>query len=378
MANLYGIELTRAAAARHVGSTEQLFGVTLATRADGPERGVRVLRFRSGGGLEAEVLVDRSMDVAGLALWGVPIGFHSPTGFRAPWLHEHDSEDGLGWLRSFSGLMNTCGLDHIMGPTEETAEHYHYPYRRTVRHGLHGRVAYIPARLRGYGVDWEGERGLLWAEGEVRQATMFGENLVLRRRIEVEVGGIGLTVTDSVTSEGFHPTPHALLYHVNAGWPVLAATARVVAPIRGTPFTAHDPNATTIGPVGQAPVQSGFVEQVYEHELAVEADGTGFAALVNPAFAWPGGATGIGLLVEWDARAMPAFYEWQNLQEGNYVVGLEPATAHAGSRDDWKRRGELIWLDHGDRRDYRLELTPLLGAEVIAAVEGRCRTALGG
>lgn len=377
MAQLYGIELTRGEAARHVGSTDQLYGVTLSTRADGTERGVRVLHLRTGGGLEAEVMVDRAMDVAGLALWGVPIGFHSPTGFRAPWLHEHDAEDGLGWLRSFSGLLNTCGLDHIMGPTEESAEHFHYPYRKRVRHGLHGRVAYIPARLRGYGVDWQGERGVLWAEGEVRQATMFGENLVLRRRIEAEVGGTTLTVADSVTSEGFHPTPHALLYHVNTGWPVLAATARVVAPIRATPFMTHDPAATTIGPLEQAPVQSGFVEQVYGHELAAEPDGTGFAALVNPAFAWLGGACGIGLLVEWDARAMPAFYEWQNLQEGNYVVGLEPATVRPGSREDWKRRGELIWLGHGERRDYRLCLTPLIGEAALAAVERRAAAALG-
>jgi hypothetical protein len=377
MARLYGSELTRAEAARHVGSTEQLFGVTLATRADGPERGVRVLRFRTGGGLEAEILIDRAMDVAGLSVWGVPIGFSSPTGFPSPWLHEHDSEDGLGWLRSFAGLMNTCGLDHIMGPTEESAEHYHYPYRKRVRHGLHGRVAYIPARLRGYGVDWAGEGGLLWAEGEVRQATMFGENLLLRRRIEAEVGGRSLTVTDSVTSEGFHPTPHAMLYHVNVGWPVLAATARLMAPIRSTPFTAHDPAATAIGPIEQAPVQSGFVEQVYEHELSREPDGTGFAALVNPAFDGPGGR-GLGLLVEWDARAMPAFYQWQNLQEGNYVMGLEPATAHAGSREDWKRRGELLWLGHGERRDYRLNLTPLVGAEAIAAVDARVRKALAG
>ena len=44
---------------------------------------------------------------------GVPIGWRSPTGFRSPWLHEMDAEDGLGWPRSFSGMLNSCGLDHI-------------------------------------------------------------------------------------------------------------------------------------------------------------------------------------------------------------------------------------------------------------------------
>ncbi len=62
---------------------------------------------------------------------------------------------------------------------------------------------------------------------------------------------------------------------------------------------------------------------------------------------------------------MPAFYEWQNLQEGNYVVGLEPATKLAGSREEWKQRGELRFLEHGESVSYRLELTGLLGRDVL-------------
>ncbi len=347
--------------------------MTLSTFDDGPERGVRVLRFRAGGGFEAEVLVDRGMDLAGLSFSGVPIGWRSPTGFRSPWLHEHDAEDGLGWLRSFSGLVNTCGLDHIMGPAEEGAEHYRYPYRKKVRHGLHGRIAYTPARLLGYGVRWDGDRALLAAEGLVRQATMFGENLVLHRRIEIEAGSAALTIADTVTSEGFHPTPHAMLYHVNMGWPLLDEGARVVAPIVRRRATLFDDKNATIGPLEQAPPQSNFVEQVYEHEVRTDAEGTAFAALVNPRLK-VGGEEGLGVVLSWDGRAMPALYEWQNLQEGNYVLGLEPGTVHAGSREDWKQRGELPLLGHGEQRRYRLRLEAIAGAAAIAAVEKRAGT----
>jgi hypothetical protein len=376
MTRLYGVELTRAEAARRTGHLDHFFGVSLVEYADGPERGVRSLQLRTGGGLAAEIFVDRAMDIGRLSLFGVPLGFHSPAGFRNPALVELAGEDGLGWLRGFTGLVNTCGLDHIMGPEEEGAEHYNYPYRKKVRHGLHGRAAYLPARLVGYGVSWAGEQGTIWAEGEVRQATMFGENLVLHRRIEASVGGTTITQTDRVTNAGFQPTPHALLYHVNLAWPVVDAGARLVAPIRETPFLAHDPARTTIGPVEQAAPQRGFIEQVYEHRIAAEADGTGFAGMVNPAFALPGGAAGIGCLVEWDARAMPAFYQWQNLQEGNYVVGLEPATAHAGSRAERRQRGEIALLAPGDGRAYRLAVTALAGAAPIAALEERARSAL--
>jgi hypothetical protein len=374
MARLFGNELSRAEAARHSGGRDQLCGVSLLEHVDGPERGVRLLRFRTGSGLAFDVLPDRGMDIAGIEFHGLPIGWRSPTGFRSPWLHEHDAEDGLGWLRSFSGLVNTCGLDHIMGPEEEGAEHFDYPYRKRVRHGLHGRIAYTPARLVGYGVRWEGERGTLWAEGEVRQAAMFGENLLLRRRIEAEVGGETVIQRDTVSNEGFHPTPHALLYHVNLGWPVVAAGTRLVAPITATPFTTHDPEATSVGPLEQTAPRHGFREQVYEHEIAAGADGIGFAALLNPAQPLAGGGAGIGCVVEWDARGLPAFYQWQNLQEGNYVVGLEPATAHAGSRAERKAQGGIVMLEPGGTRDYLLRLTPVAGAEALAAVERRAVT----
>ena len=156
-----------------------------------------------------------------------------------------------------------------------------------------------------------------------------------------------LTIEDVVTSHGFHPTPHALLYHVNLGFPVVAEGTRLVAPLRRTRFTSHDTARAEVGPLAQTAPLSGFVEQVYEHELAADAAGNSFAALVNPSFAWSGGDAGLGFVLEWDSRTLPAFYQWQNLQEGDYVIGLEPATVLAGSREEWKQRGDLKFLEHG-------------------------------
>jgi hypothetical protein len=75
----------------------------------------------------------------------------------------------------------TCGLDHILGACETPADNYNYPGRATVRHSLRGRVSAIPARLTGYGETWVDDRCILWAEGVVRQSTVFGENLHLVR-----------------------------------------------------------------------------------------------------------------------------------------------------------------------------------------------------
>ena len=373
MPTVLGKTFSRRELARRVGDFSQLFGVELLSHSDGRERALRMLRFRTGSGLSFDIMVDRAMDLGGMTFRGVPIGWRSPTGFRSPWLHEVDAEDGLGWLRSFSGMMNSCGLDHIMGVTEDTAEHFCYPDRARVFHTLHGRISYQPARLTGYGERWDDDRCYLYAEGEIRQAAMYGENLILERRIEVEVGTDTVTFHDRVRNLGFYPTPHALLYHINLGWPVVDKETRLVAPIQSTPFMVHDPRATDIGPIEQADPQSRFFQQVYEHQIVAEDDGTARAALINDAFATPAGETGVALEIAYDGRAMPAFFQWQNLQEGNYVVAIEPATVHGGSRSDWKERGELQVINHDDQRDYRLAITPHAGAAAISALQARLR-----
>lgn len=365
MPTLFGRDYTRKELARRVGDFSQIFGVELMTYGDGRERELRLLHFRTGSGLSFDILVDRAMDLAGMDYHGVPIGWRSPTGFRHPWLHEVDAEDGLGWMRSFSGMMNTCGLDHIMAATEDSSDHYCYPDRARVFHNLHGRISYIPARLTGYGERWEGDRCFLYAQGEIRQAAMYAENLILERRIEVEVGTDTVIFHDRVRNLGFYETPHALLYHVNLGWPVVDRGTKLVAPIKSTSAVIQDQAATEFGPLEQAEPQPKFYQQVYEHEVIPEPDGTVRSALVNKSFQAPSGEIGLALEIAYDSSAMPALFQWQNLQEGNYVVAMEPATVHGGSRADWIERGELCILGHGEYRDYRLAVTPHTGIEAI-------------
>ena len=131
MVELYGRTLTRREVAEHTGMLAQVAGVRLVTLGDGIERGVRVLEFRTGGGLRFTVMVDRGFDVAECDYKGQAIGWHSPAGFRNPALHEYEGEGGLAFVRSFSGLLATCGLDHTMGPAEVPADSYNYPGRKT-------------------------------------------------------------------------------------------------------------------------------------------------------------------------------------------------------------------------------------------------------
>ncbi len=103
MTKLFGRTLTRRDVAARSGMLSQFAGVRLMTLGDGVERGIRMREFRTGSGLRCTVLVDRAFDIAECEHNGSAIGWHSPSGFRHPALHEYEGEGGLAWLRSFPG-----------------------------------------------------------------------------------------------------------------------------------------------------------------------------------------------------------------------------------------------------------------------------------
>lgn len=366
MVNLYDKELTRRQAEELSGSLGHAAGVRSMELSDGSERGIRMLEFRSGTGLRFTVLIDRAMDIADCEHAGRAIGWHSPAGFRHPGLHEYEGEGGLGWLRSFSGLMVTCGLDHTLFMNDVETKDYLYGPRQTAKHSLHGRVGTIPARLTGYGERWEGDRCYLWAEGIVTQGAVFGEHLEMRRRIEVEVGTDIIRLHDEVSNRGFYRTPHMFCYHINVGHPVLEQGARYLAPIKDVVWAAHEADYQRQG-VGYRNLpgpQHGFHEQVWQHEMAADSDGKVPVALVNDRL-------GLGLMVTTRKHQFPCTYEWQNLQAGQYALGIEPSTHHVLGNDAARERGEMIWLQHGESRQYDTEFTVLTNSKDIQSAANR-------
>jgi hypothetical protein len=367
MVQLYDQELSRRDIASRAGSLSQFAGVRLMTLGDGVERGIRLLEFRTGTGLRFTVLIDRAMDIADCDYRGMAIGWHSPAGFKHPGLAEYEGEGGLAWLRSFSGLMVTCGLDHILFMYDEPAEHFVYGPRKTVSHSIHGRVSTLPARLTGYGESWKGDECTLWCEGIVSQGTVFGEDLQLIRRIEAAVGSNEIEIHDRVVNRGFYRTPHMYCYHINVGHPVLAEGSRYLAPIKDVVWAAHagaDYRKRKVGyRVAPAP-QMNFHEQVWQHELAADVDGATSVALVNDALA-------LGFEVAISKRQFPCMYEWQNFQAGQYALGIEPSTNHVLGHKAARERGELIWLEHDEERRYDTTFRILADADEIAAVDRR-------
>lgn len=363
-------ELSTADLRRRTGDLAAFAGVQEVVLRNGREEGVRALVLRNASGLEVEVLIDRAFDL-GSARWrGEPFGWRSGNGFRHPGLHEADAEGGLSWLRAIDGLLVTGGLDHALFGGEYDASHYNYPPKQTVSHGLHGRLTAIPARLLRVDEDWHQTGGVLRVVGEVIQATSFGEHLRLTRTVEIDVFGSEVRVHDVVDNLGFEPTPHMFLYHLNIGYPYVDAGTRLVAPIAGHVWASDSTADQGVSYDTLSTPIRGFVEQVWEHELADPSDGSHRVALHS--------ADGTrGIEVTWDAQTQPYFFEWQNLRDGQYAVGLEPSSNHVTGEAAARENGELAWLQHGDSREYRLSVRVLEGTDAVSESHARIR-AIGG
>ena len=360
MPELFGASYSQAELFRRIGRLEQVAGVRLVTLGDGQARGVRVLEFRTGTGFAFDVLVDRSFDVGRCELGGRPLSWLSGAGVVGPWYYEPDD---WGWFRAWGGgMVVTCGLDHTLVPGEDTAEHFNQPHiRTTVPYGLHGRVGGLPARLVGYGERWDGDECVLWAEGEVLQSAVFGEQLLLRRRIEASLGGFCFTVRDQVKNEGHTRASHMFLYHCNVGFPVVDEGAQLLVPSRrvatdyGVPVEGY---AAMSGPVRNA------TEACFEHDLIAEPAGTVPVALVNRGLE-------LGVYQIFRISQLPYHTVWRMMGEGTYALAMEPSTNRDAGRPDARERGELQWLEPGEERRYELEIGALPGMVAISGFEAR-------
>jgi hypothetical protein len=307
---------------------------------NGPARGQRLLIARNAAGLTFEVAVDRGFDLAALSYRGINLGWNSPVRLPAK-AFPHDLDDGAGMLRNLDGFMVTCGLDHYGEPTAGPADHFIYPLRRQVHYPLHGRISAQSAMLLGYGLDESGP-GTLWCEAEVRQAAVFGEVLVLRRRIEFDLFGDRIRLSDVVVNQGFRPARHALLYHLNLGYPFL------------------DRNAELIGGFGQLkaafrarpPVPADDAEEM-DDQVVPESDDAGnvMVGMRNPLL-----LGGLSLRIRFHKDQLPQVNLWRCWQSGLYVLGIEPCTGLDPDASSCRSPDTPHFLEPAAARRYDLSL----------------------
>jgi hypothetical protein len=127
------------------------------------------------------------------------------------------------------------------------------------------------------------------------------------------------------------------LSHVNVGWPLLDEGTRIESAIAETRWRSDSVADQDISHTVLPGPQPGFVEQVYEHVIKPDGDGRARARLLNDRLRR-------GFELDYDPAAFPAFFEWLNLREGAYAVGLEPSTHHVAGDAAARADGSMIWL----------------------------------
>jgi hypothetical protein len=215
---------------------------------------------------------------------------------------------------------------------------------------------------------WEGDEYRLVISGQMREATIFNENLVLQRTISTYVGGQSVTVRDVVENQGFESQELMLLYHINIGYPVLGEEAELLLPSMKVHPRDEMADVSRYGEV-TGPMD-GFNEHVFKHELAADASGVTGAAVVNRTL-------GMGVYVKYNIRQLPYLIQWKSMRSGDYALGMMPSTSFVKGRTFEREQGTLQPIEPFAKLNYELEIGVLDGNgeidEFVQFVQSLCQ-----
>jgi hypothetical protein len=336
MPTIFGNQYTRDDLEKYTSTIEQIAGLRSFVYDDGKARGLRAVEVWTGGGLRFTVYLDRALDIGPAEFAGTPLAWLHPA-LGVPAQYE---SGGYGWLRTFGGgLVTTCGLTHFGQPDQEDNQ----------AHGLHGRISNQPAQNVCVNAAWQGDDYLLTVTGQVRQAVLFGENLLMTRRITTRLGAKSLTIEDTIRNEGFRVSPFMLLYHCNFGFPLAAPGSQVeVDDLEMRPRDASA--AVGLDEYSRLGETSPAREQVFFHTPRPDAQGLVSVAIRNPQI-------NLGVQMRYRAAELPALSQWKNFFPGEYVCALEPCTNHEGQRAQLRQDGRLRELVPGEQVNTFLEIS---------------------
>jgi Domain of unknown function (DUF4432) len=345
MPNLFGAEYSPDELRRLTSTMRQIAGIRMVELAEGKARGLRVAEVYTGSGLRFQVFLDRAMDIGAADFAGTPIAWVHPA-LGTPGQYE---PQGYGWSRTWGGgLVTTCGLTFFGQPEDDAGEHL----------GLHGRISHIPAEQLRLTEEWRGDDYVLEIEGQVRQSVLFGENVLLTRKISTHMGATSLTIEDRVRNDGFRDKPHMILYHCNFGFPVVSPDSEIL--LDDEYVNARD-EAARRGLENHRRFeqpQADYAEQVFFHKPRVGEDGYVRTAIVNRRI-------GFGAYLRYRAAELPCLAQWKMMGQGEYVCALEPANQWETPRRKLREEGRLKLLAPGEEMNYRLELGVLPDAQAV-------------
>lgn len=334
---------------KYVGTMQQVASIRPVIFMEGRSTGLKAYEVKNGC-MTYQILADKCLDVSGLSYKGINMNFLSKPGLQG--LGHYDT-NGKEAVRSImGGLFFTSGLENICEPC--TIQGTDYP--------MHGRIRSTPGEHLSADAYWEGDQYHLKVSGEMREAALFGENMVLRREISSVYGENSFTVTDEIENESYREEPMMLLYHINLGYPFLNPDTRFYIPTRKViprdkRACGHEEEYDRM----EAP-KDNEPEYVFLHDLKTDEDGNTDVLAVNVPL-------GLGLQISYNTKFLPYFMEWKSVASGDYVVGLEPANSSVYGRVYHEERNSVHKMAPFAKERNVLKFTVLDGeVEINAAI----------
>ena len=288
----------------------QVFGIRRYTINGGSENGLRVIECTNGK-LRFLLNESKALDIMQIFYEGQNLSFISKNGFTAreiPFLNRFEG-----------GALYTCGLD-VCGRKEGM--------------DLHGSFHNIPASV----LTAEcGEDGII-VEAEMRFSSLFGQNLVMRRKIFSPYQSGKVELSDTLINEGTKEQDYCLLYHTNLGYPLLGEGGKIIVDTESvTPVGDYAASKLAIWDTVEAP-QDNVDETCY---YLKPIDRTAY--YFNP-------RSGRKFTMKY-GEGLDEFVLWKSNASKDYALGLEPSTTRLGDRLSYKKIGA------GESKTFFLSLT---------------------
>lgn len=341
---------------QRIGHQAQMAGTRHVILNDGPAKGTAAIDVDTGTGLRFTVLPDRGLDISRASFNQYNLVYLTPNGEVHPAFYDRHGE---GWLRNFfAGLLTTCGLTTV-GPPGMDGD---------AELGLHGRYTNLPALRVQDRSGWDGDRYCIEIVGTVEQCILFGNKMRLTRTLLAEAGVSAVTIRDRVENYGYAPSPYTILYHINAGFPLLSGASELVLTAEKTePCDAQSKPGMENWMVFSDPI-AGFEEENFLHTMRADASGLARVGFLNPSL-----GEGLGLQLRFDTSTLPFFNEWKMVGQKDYVVGIEPCNAPCENRATLREMGLLPMLAPGESCTTEVEISVLEGADALEVCRQACR-----
>lgn len=309
----------------YIGNANQLNGVYLETLGEGKASNMKCYRVYTEAGISALIMLDRGMDIGELKINGYNISFMSSTGLvNSTYFVENKQK---GFMNNFNvGFLTTGGLT-VTGQSESDES------------GLHGVISNTPAENYSYSI--EGDKIIV--RGTIKEARMFGPNLILKRKITIYKNINRIDIDDKVVNSSDVKSPLMILYHTNFGYPFYSPQSELeMSPLNSC---YRDYSDATDWNLFHEP-KPEKEEVVYFHDF--ENSNSHKIKLTSP-------LTNLKMVLRFDNDVLPVINQWKLERVKNYVLGLEPSTNDVNGFEMAKRKKLLQYIEPNEEKLFHVD-----------------------